>query len=342
MIIFFTKGTKSAGSSRHRAFNLADFLTEAGIPCRVIIPPVFIAKKSRIKSKIQYLESIFSASSRDTIVLQSTIFNLLFISLISLTKFIRRPQIIFDFDDALYLHNPKITKYLVWLADKVTVASHELKDWVEKRGKLVLVVPNLIDYKIAEAYIVDYKIKKEVVLGWIGGAPSSIPNLLLLVPVFEELRRRNFNFKFKLIGTLNSKAVTEIFNISGVKSELIDRIEWTKKGVIQQANQSFDIGLAPLVDWPVNRARCSLKVLDYMSVGLPVVCSDVGENRHFVENNVSGFLVHSTSEWVQRLGQLISDNSLRERIGTKARERAKKFFSYQSKIDKYKDFILNR
>lgn len=339
MIYFFTKGTQSAGSSRHRAFLLSEQLNIQGTKSVVITPPVFDKKRSRFLARMQYLKTIFGVKKNDTIILQTTIFNKLFIICISIVKLFRCPQVVFDFDDALYLHNPRTTIYLTWLADKITVSSHELRNWVQKKNKPVYILPNLIDTEKSDPYVSTYEHKEKVTIGWIGGAPSSIPNLLILVPVFKELVKKNVPFTFRLIGTLGSKSVEHIFDIKGLDVEFIDKLAWQETGAIQKANQSFDIGLAPLVDWPVNRARCSLKVLDYMSLGLPVVCSAVGENNHFIQNNKTGLLAHSTEEWVSHLERLIADVSLRKTLGTQAREHIQKRYSYQSCMQDYISFI---
>lgn len=67
-----------------------------------------------------------------------------------------------------------------------------------------------------------------------------------------------------------------------------------------------DIGLYPYRDTNINRAKCSGKVIDYMAAGLPMVLSDVGMNRVYVEDGRSGLLTPpgnaaSFAEALQRL-----------------------------------------
>ena len=71
--------------------------------------------------------------------------------------------------------------------------------------------------------------------------------------------------------------------------EYVEKLDWGKEGEIQKANNSFDIGLCPLVDNESNEGRCSLKVLDYMASSVPVIISPVGENRYFIEGEIGGF-----------------------------------------------------
>jgi len=285
---------------------------------------------------------MFKPGRGDIVVLQETIFNKWFIALMLLVKVLRRPIFIFDFDDAVYTHHPLSTRICIFIADKVTVASHYLAQWEGVKKKPVFVLPNLVDWKFSAKYAIDYNYRDKVAVGWIGGGPENIDNLSLLVPVFEELARKKLSFKFRLIGALSSEKVYTIFNqIKGLDVEFVDKLDWGKTGIIQEANASFDIGVCPLVDNLGNKARCSLKVLDYMAVGLPVVVSAVGENKYFIENNKSGFLVQTPEEWVDSLERLIKSNELRAQIGTAAQERLKRQYSYQSYIDSYYNFITS-
>ena len=87
-----------------------------------------------------------------------------------------------------------------------------------------------------------------------------------------------------------------------------------KKGEIQKANHSFDVGLCPLLANEDNEARCSLKVLDYMAMELPVVIFNIGEHKYFVDHGMNGFLVNTTEDWIKYLTLLIKDEELRKRL----------------------------
>ncbi len=340
MIYFFTKGTRNAGSSRHRAFNLSDFLNKYNYQSKVIVPPIFQKDKKLLYLRIEYLKIIFSLRRKDIVILQTTIFNRLFIVLIALIKILFNPKIIFDFDDAIYIKNPIATKILVKVSDKIIVASHYLSEWGYIQNKQIMIVPNLIKYKLAQKYTVTHKEKKKVIIGWIGGGPASIKNLEMLSFIFETLIKKHLHFKFRFVGSLGSKKVYDLFNkIDGLDVEFIDRLDWAKEGEIQKANQSFDIGLNPLIENRDNRARCSLKVLDYMAVGLPVVASDIGENKYFINNGKNGFLVKNKKEWVEVLSRLIDDSELRKMIGQNAQKRIKNHYSYEAMIERYIEFI---
>ncbi len=54
-----------------------------------------------------------------------------------------------------------------------------------------------------------------------------------------------------------------------------------------------DIAVYPYRDTAINRAKCSGKVIDYMACGKPMIVSDVGMNREYIEHGRSGLLAPS-------------------------------------------------
>jgi glycosyltransferase involved in cell wall biosynthesis len=338
MLYIFTKSEIGAGGSRHRAFFVANFLKKNGHELKLIIPPIYRKETPRMQARFEYLKTIFSLRKSDTVLLQNPIFSKYFILCICIVKVIFRPTLVFDFDDATWVQNPIAPRVMAFFSDKYIVASHYLANWKNIQGKPIMVMPNLVDYELAMKYRVARSDKK-IVLGWIGGAPLSLHNLKILVPVFEKLVSDGVSFKFLLIGTLGSDEVVKTFSLRGMDFEFVDRLDWGKEGEIQKANSRFDIGLCPLVDNESNRGRCSLKVLDYMASSIPVIASPIGENEYFIENNVTGYLPSSTEDWVESIKKLISDDVLRDKMGKSSFNKLVKEYSYQSNIDKYISFL---
>ena len=73
-------------------------------------------------------------------------------------------------------------------------------------------------------------------------------------------------------------------------------------------------------------------VLEAMALGLPVVASDVPGNRDLVEDGVTGFLVKSEVELLERCQLLLDDDPLRRRLGAAGRERMRREFSPEHQI----------
>ena len=74
-----------------------------------------------------------------------------------------------------------------------------------------------------------------------------------------------------------------------------------------------------------SRGKCSFKVLEYSSAGLPVVASPIGTNAEYVKDGATGFLVTDTLQWVDRITELIENPNLRKRMGQESRVHAEKY-----------------
>lgn len=93
---------------------------------------------------------------------------------------------------------------------------------------------------------------------------------------------------------------------------------WEEKLIKYYSTIDFDIGLAPLEDTLFTRSKSYIKALEYGALGIPVIASDVGPYREYVEDGVTGFLVSKESEWIDRIRLLIDDPELRESMGAAA------------------------
>jgi glycosyltransferase involved in cell wall biosynthesis len=80
-----------------------------------------------------------------------------------------------------------------------------------------------------------------------------------------------------------------------------------------------DIGINWLPDDQWSRGKCGLKVLQYMSAGLPVVANPVGMNCEMVLHGQTGILASTPEEWAAAIGRLAADPQLRRRMGEAGR-----------------------
>ena len=70
-------------------------------------------------------------------------------------------------------------------------------------------------------------------------------------------------------------------------------------------------------------------LLEFMALGKPVIATDHGGSRELVEHSVTGYLVDAFDPegLAQKIGQLLDDQGLREKLGAAAREAVKTKFS---------------
>jgi glycosyltransferase involved in cell wall biosynthesis len=98
---------------------------------------------------------------------------------------------------------------------------------------------------------------------------------------------------------------------------------------------SFDIGLMPMPDNPWTQGKCAFKALQYMAVGIPVVCSPVGMNTEVVQDGVSGLLAGSEAEWIEKVSLLIENQGLREAMGRRGRAAVEERYSVKANFPKF-------
>lgn len=85
------------------------------------------------------------------------------------------------------------------------------------------------------------------------------------------------------------------------------------------ARERIDIGIAPLLNNPLNRCKSDLKWLEYSALRIPGVFSAVTPYTRSVRDGVSGLVVSNDPEsWFTALDHLIMDADLRRRIADAA------------------------
>lgn len=101
--------------------------------------------------------------------------------------------------------------------------------------------------------------------------------------------------------------------------------EWTPiwpDPVAYMRRLDWQVGLAPLAPTQFNRAKSTLKALEYGARGIVTVASDVEPYRNYIRHGETGFLVSRDHEWAHYLDALAADPALRARMGSAAREQA--------------------
>jgi glycosyltransferase involved in cell wall biosynthesis len=209
-------------------------------------------------------------------------------------------------------------------SDVVIVGNQFLKNEVLKvdRGKKVFVIPTCIDTNL---YPYKKKISnsQEIILGWIG-TKGNLKYLKKLEPVFETIRQRFPQAKLKIV----SNDFYDSSHLSTIKKPW--KLEEENEDLI-----SFDIGLMPLNDDLWSRGKCGLKIIQYLSVGVPVVCTPVGINSDIVKDGENGFWATNDQEWVDRLSTLIQNQELRSQMGLKGIEAVEREYSLVVTSEKF-------
>lgn len=153
-------------------------------------------------------------------------------------------------------------------------------------------------------------------LVWIG-SPSTVQYLSLLSEPLAALARQQ-PFSLRVIGG-------GPLSIPGVDIEILPWSTKTEAAAIAEC----DVGIMPLLDTPWEQGKCAYKLIQYMACGLPTVASPVGANCEVVVEGETGFLTGTAEAWIDKLGLLLRDAALRQRLGAAGRKRVEAIYCLQ-------------
>lgn len=273
-----------------------------------------------IKSFLKRIIDLLSTSKYDLVFVHREAFPFgpPFFEILS-SKLFSKP-LVYDFDDAIFLgerseanraisflKNPGKVARIISLSQQVIVGNNYLNEYAEQFNKNITVIPTPIDTEKYKPFNSSHK-KNGIVVGWIG-SHSTAEYLLELKDVFQKLKKENSGLVIRLVGAERYEK-----QLPGTECRA-----WKLEEEIEELG-SFDIGLMPMPDNAWTRGKCAFKLLLYMSMGIPAVCSPVEMNKEIIKDGENGFLASSPEEWFEKIQTLIKDQDLRRRIGVRGRK----------------------
>jgi glycosyltransferase involved in cell wall biosynthesis len=241
-------------------------------------------------------------------------------------KLWRQHRLIWETDDDLWNIDPankraaavftrdylKTIEPCVRSAHLVTVTNEHLAEQMSRFNSNVAIVPNMIDGPLCDMKRVR---RSKVTIGWAGGDSHRRDLRLIVRPLHRIVRTTDV-----MVHTIGQ----DFGDVLRLPADRWRHTGWESRMLAYYSSIDFDIGLAPLEDTIFTRSKSYIKALEYGALGIPVVASDVGPYREYVEDGVTGFLVRSEAEWIDRIRLLVEDADLRERMGAAAREKARR------------------
>ncbi len=95
----------------------------------------------------------------------------------------------------------------------------------------------------------------------------------------------------------------------------------------------------PMEDTLLNRAKCSVKLVDLMAAGVPVVAEAVGQNSEYLTDRESGLLVQAGDfdAFAEATARLLKDQARARRLGEGARKRIAGEFRWERLVDRVEE-----
>ena len=307
----------------------------------VLYKPGHILKKSIGVSRAVFrrFRDIFNSSKYDAVYLFRTA-NFVGPAFFEKLLRLRNSSIIFDFDDAIYLTNTSdANKRFGWLkfAEKtadickistsVTVGNSHLADYARKFNQNVFIVPTSID---TDQYQTEKEQKAKdanVVIGWTGSSTSQY-HLEAFEPTLAELFKRRDDVELRVISNREPSFKTIPYTWR----------EWSPETEVEEIAE-IEIGIMPTPDDEWSRGKCALKALQYMSLGIPAICTDMGANRDVIEHGKNGFLAKRHEQWLEYFDKLIDDRNFREQLGKQAEVTVLKRYSMRKCAELFAEVV---
>ncbi len=237
-------------------------------------------------------------------------------------------KIILDVDDAIFLNRKG---YAARNAAKASIGvvcgNSYLADYFSNYNKNIQIIPTGVN--VSEMKVNQNRLSNngKRVIGWLGTAG----NLPFFEPIIADLKalliEKAKDVEFRIITS----------HASAIPAELRPHCKFVQwyPGIEFSELPQWSIGLMPLADTEWAKGKCSFKMLQYMSAGVPVVVSPVGMNTEVLEKGEIGFGPKTGSEWYSAIKTLLDDDQLNQNYGNRARLVVEENYSLEYVVDKW-------
>lgn len=245
-------------------------------------------------------------------------------------------HLIFDFDDALFqkssnnarAHSSRRLarfKAMVQAADQVFAGNDYLAECASQftASSKIVRMPTCVDTsRYSQAR--HERIGEGVRLVWIGSS-STLRSLEQQAPLWNAIG--------EALPGLELHVICDSF--PKWPSIKVVPVPWSDTTEAQSL-ADCDIGLAWMPDDSWSQGKCGLKLLQYQAAGLPVVTNPVGVHRQMVTPQVNGYWAESLPEWIDAITRLMYSPTLRQQLGSRARQQVDSHYSTTQLIQRWK------
>lgn len=253
--------------------------------------------------------------------------------------------IIWDFDDNIIASKELTRKgfdYMSCISNYIIIASkHNLNLIKSQYHNKTLYLPttdgdmyNKMNNSIQEKRLIN--LKKEIRLIWVGTAGG----LQFLRKIIKHLDSTSLEIKKidnrnTILTIICDKPLKNI----DTNNLIIRNIEWERDIAIEEMLRSH-IGLMPLEDTVFTRGKGGFKLIQYLSVGLPVIGSPVGINSEILTNDVGMSVEDLDSEnWAHAIKEVAMDLNIWNKYSNCAYKKWNEYYSFESNLLVWKSLI---
>ena len=253
----------------------------------------------------------------------------------------RGAKIVWDFDDNI-LESGEVSKstfeFYSEISDVIIVTHDFLKDMVSSEFQSKVHIMPTTDGDMYQSFVqgdvnatrlasIDSKLK----LVWV--ATSS--NLCYLSGIMAELDAVAEQLSLRGTALTLQVVCNEPINYS-CKHLQVENIKWTRDVAIDSMKRGH-IGLMPLSDNAFTKGKGGFKLVQYMSIGLPCIGSNVGYNAYVLSDD-AGLLVDERFGWQEAILKL-SDRDVWAQYSINAYNKWQRDFSYVDNLKQWQTIV---
>jgi len=234
----------------------------------------------------------------------------------SLEYFLKRPLVL-DVDDAAWL-DCRFYSAVARNSDAVIAGNAYVANWFESYSQNIFIIPTAIDtqvYRPANDSQVDQN--DRFVIGY-SGSHSNLKYLRIVEAPLRKFLLAHPDVRFLVMSDKSP-------DLKEFPPNQFYYVPWTVADEVPTFNQ-MDVGIMPLTDDIWTRGKCSFKMLQYMSCGIPVIVSPVGMNVEVLAKGQSGFAARSEAEWYDAFLYLYENRSNADIFGQTGRRVVEQFY----------------
>lgn len=255
----------------------------------------------------------------------------------------RGVKIIWDFDDQIvYLREVTSRGFSILsrISDSIIVGSPLLKEMIQENLKHKVHILPTTDgdmYTLFSEEVMNQRLSSfedEIKFVWVG----TFPGLRYLSPLMPALEILGENLCKR--GKKTKLTVVCNYPLSYYPLHFkIDNVNWTRNIAIEKMLESH-VGIMPLEDNEETRGKCSFKLIQYMSIGLPVIASAVGMNKIVVKERF-GYAPNSLDviQWSKSMINVVDDKKKWVVRSKEAIKEWKNNYGYQTNLNKWKHLL---
>ena len=263
-----------------------------------------------------------------------------------LNRIFKRSTLIWDFDDHILNSNQisqKAFKYFTEKSSTIIVTHNYLKNLISSNFHYkVLTLPTTDGDFIEFSRNLEIKNKRKILfeneihLIWV----ATSGNLIFLSNILKYLDLTAKKVKSKFNKQLVLNVVCNLPLRGETSSLVLNNHTWSKPKAVECMLNSH-IGLMPLTDNEFTRGKGGFKLIQYMSIKLPVIASDIGFNSKIVDSTC-GFLVNNeTTDWCSSILKIIDSFETWNNFSESSFKRWQDNFSYEYNYREW-DILLKK